>query len=98
MPRIEREKETVEQMIRLYCKVKEGNSELCEHCTQLLDYAHKRLERCKWGEGKPTCRKCPVHCYKPEMRERVRSIMRFAGPRMLWYHPIDALKHFWREH
>ena len=97
MSRIEEEKKTVEQMIRLYCRLKEGNRTLCEECASLLEYAHKRLDHCKFGEKKSTCRKCPVHCYKPAMRERMKEVMRFAGPRMMWYHPIDAIKHLWRE-
>ena len=97
MSRIEEEKQTVEQMIRLYCRLKEGNKVLCEDCSALLEYAHKRLDHCKFGEKKSTCRKCPVHCYKPAMREKMQQVMRFAGPRMMWYHPVDAIKHLWRE-
>lgn len=97
MSRIEEEKHTVEQMIRLYCRLKEGNQTLCAECLALLEYAHKRLDRCKFGDSKSTCRKCPVHCYKPEMKERMKVVMRFSGPRMMWYHPVDAIKHLWRE-
>ena len=97
LSRIEEEKRTVEQMIRLYCRLHEGNATLCADCTALLEYAHSRLDRCKFSNGKSTCRLCPVHCYKPEMRDKMRAVMRFAGPRMLFYHPIDAIKHLWRE-
>jgi predicted amidophosphoribosyltransferase len=97
MSRIENEKKTVEQMIRLYCRLKEGNQTLCPDCQALLEYAHKRLNHCKFGERKSTCRKCPVHCYKPDMRDRMKEVMRFAGPRMMIYHPLEALKHLWQE-
>lgn len=97
MTRIEEEKRTVEQMIRLYCRLYEGNKSLCEECSALLAYAHKRLDRCKFGEQKRTCRQCPMHCYKPDMKERMKAVMRFAGPRMLLYYPVDAIKHLWRE-
>ena len=55
--------------------------------------ADTRLERCPFGEQKPTCANCLVHCYKADMRERMREVMRFAGPRMLRRHPILALWH-----
>ena len=97
MSRIENEKKTVEQMIRLYCRLKEGNRTLCADCQALLEYAHKRLDHCKFGERKSTCRKCPVHCYKPDMRGRMQEVMRFAGPRMMIYHPLEALRHLWQE-
>ena len=95
---IRQEKRTVELMIRLYCRKKEGNRELCPACHELLAYAHIRLSHCRFGEEKPTCRLCPVHCYKPEMKERMRQVMRYAGPRMLIYHPLAAHRHLWREY
>ena len=95
--RIEEEKKVVEQMIRLYCQKMEGNGELCPKCHELLDYAHSRLDRCRYGEEKPTCKKCPVHCYRPDMKEKVRAVMRWSGPRMMLYHPVAAIKHIYRE-
>ena len=97
MSRIEEEKRVVEQMIRLYCRKCEGHDELCPSCKELLDYAHSRLERCRYGEHKPTCKKCPVHCYRPQMKERIRMVMRWSGPRMIIYHPIAAIQHLIRE-
>lgn len=71
--------------------------EVCEECSALLNYAYQRLDHCKFGENKPTCKKCPIHCYKPDMKEHMREAMRYAGPRMMWYHPIAAIKHLIRE-
>lgn len=34
-----------------------------------------------------------VHCYKPAMREKIREVMRFSGPRMMLYHPVLAVSH-----
>lgn len=90
---IEREQYTVEQMVRIYCRYKEGNKTLCPACQKLLHYAHARLARCPFGEKKSTCRSCTVHCYKPEMRIRMQAVMRYAGPRMLFFHPIAAIRH-----
>ena len=95
--RIGKEKAVVEQMIRLYCRKHEGHTELCPICQQLLDYAHSRLDRCRYGEHKPTCKKCPTHCYRFEMKERIRMVMRWSGPRMMLYHPLTAIRHLIRE-
>ena len=97
MSRVKEEQQVAEQMIRLYCRKKEGNGELCPSCAELLQYARMRLEHCRFGEKKTTCKKCPVHCYRPEMRERIRKVMRWAGPRMIWYHPVAAIRHLIRE-
>ena len=92
-PRIKREAETIAAMIRIYCRDHHQSSGLCSECRDLLKYAHKRLEHCPFQEGKTTCGKCPVHCYKPAMREKIRRVMHYVGPRMLLRHPLMALRH-----
>ncbi len=93
-PRMNRELRTVEAMIGVYCRGQHGtNGELCTECAALRSYARQRLQRCPFQEGKTTCAKCPVHCYKPDMREEIRAVMRYAGPRMLYRHPIMTLQH-----
>ena len=91
----EKEIKTVALMIRLYCRGVHGTTgkALCPECAALLEYAGQRRVRCPHGENKPFCSNCPIHCYKPEMRERMRAVMRYAGPRMLLSHPILALRH-----
>jgi hypothetical protein len=92
--RIEREKKTVEAMIRLYCADHhDAETGLCASCTELRDYALDRLSRCPFQEAKTTCAKCPVHCCRPAQREEIRAVMRYAGPRMIFRHPILALWH-----
>jgi hypothetical protein len=89
-----RERTTVALMIRLACRDRHGTSEgLCPECAELQAYADARLDRCPFQDGKPTCANCLVHCYKPEMRERIRDVMRYAGPRMLKRHPVLAVCH-----
>jgi hypothetical protein len=82
-------------MIALTCRDLHGGGRrnLCAACLELRGYAHQRLVRCPFGADKPTCANCRIHCYKPEMRERVRQVMRHAGPRMLVRHPVLALMH-----
>lgn len=82
-------------MIRISCHGQHGTpeGELCDACEALLQYAHARLERCPFQEAKPTCAKCPIHCYEPAKREEIRAVMRYAGPRMLFKHPILAVLH-----
>lgn len=93
-PRLRREHRTIEAMIGIHCADRHGGTrDLCASCDELSEYAAKRLERCPYGAGKPTCVSCPIHCYAPRMRERVRDVMRYAGPRMLLRHPILAIRH-----
>lgn len=94
MTNLNAEKQTVELMIAIYCRRHHGTRhELCAECSELRDYALERINRCVHGAGKPVCAKCAVHCYKPGMRERIRRVMRFAGPRMLLCHPLLTLRH-----
>ena len=92
--RLQRERHTIQLMIVIYCRRRHQQDEsLCERCQQLSDYAMHRVDKCAFGEGKPTCAKCPIHCYNRVMRERIREVMRFAGPRMMPRHPLLAILH-----
>ncbi|PQJ43098.1 hypothetical protein BTO00_13915 [Vibrio campbellii] len=89
---------TVKAMVEVYSKDHHGTrGELCSECRELLEYAEVRLDRCPYGECKPTCNQCPIHCYKPEPKEQMRLVMRYSGPRMLLKHPILAIRHLLHE-
>lgn len=79
----------------LKIRIHNSNS-LCPECKALLRYAEARLDHCRFGEQKRACRYCPVHCFKPDMRERMRQMMRFSGPRMIFYAPLVAIRHLFR--
>lgn len=66
---------------------------LCPACRDLLAYVLERLECCPYGEKKPTCAECPIHCYAPDRRAEIRAVMAHAGPRLLFERPILALRH-----
>lgn len=91
----EREKRIVREMISLYCRRKHGSqkNDLCKECRELLDYAVDRSDKCPFMAEKTFCSNCRVHCYKPEMREKIRSVMRYAGRRIIFTHPIMAVSH-----
>ena len=93
----EREKALVSQMIALYCRKNHQSAEktgnLCPGCKTLDEYAKMRSEKCPFMETKTFCSNCKVHCYKPDMRQKIQAVMRFSGPRMIFYHPVTAVRH-----
>jgi hypothetical protein len=90
----ERDRKTIRAMVRIYCRGHHQAEEApCPECTELLNYALDRVERCPWGARRTTCSACPIHCYTRRMQERIRSIMSYAGPRMLYRHPVLAFFH-----
>lgn len=94
MSRIEQEKRVVGMMVGIYCRHHHmALSGLCPDCSSLLEYACRRLDHCPRGDAKSSCRKCEIHCYSRENRERIREVMRYVGPRMIFIHPIAALRH-----
>jgi len=95
-----RELKIIEAMVEMYCRGHghPDRAPLCTDCAELLDYATRRLERCVFGDAKPTCTNCTVHCYSAEQRERIRLVMKWAGPRMSLRHPILALYHVFDGH
>lgn len=91
---IKREIKTVTAMITIYCRDHHESVEnLCQECETLRYYAHQRLEKCPYGEGKPACNHCPIHCYNKVQKEKVRMVMRYAGPRMMLRHPVMSFFH-----
>ncbi len=52
---------------------------------------NKEVKNVLLWKKKTFCANCKVHCYKPQMREQIRQVMRFSGPRMLLYHPVLAI-------
>jgi len=95
--RLRREWRTMQAMVDIYC-AGHGHGRApatgrCAECQGFLDYAERRLEKCPYGPAKPTCAKCPIHCYKPQPRATAREIMRYAGPRMMLRHPWLSLTH-----
>lgn len=90
-----REKNTVVAMIRLYCHAHHHTENtLCLDCQSLVNYSYTRIAYCLYKEDKPACSQCPVHCYKPDMRDRIKQVMRYSGPKMIFRHPIKAFWHF----
>lgn len=98
----EKEKKLIPVMIRKYCEGKHkskrkaqgvGRREVCAECKELTEYALYRLEKCPFKVNKKFCSFCRIHCYKPDMREKIRAVMRYSGPRMLPSHPVFALSH-----
>jgi hypothetical protein len=90
-----RELITITKMAEIYCSAHHdgSGSALCEECEKFLDYVKVRLNKCPYGEEKPTCAKCPIHCYKPARKAQAKAMMRYAGPRMLLRHPLLVIAH-----
>lgn len=85
------EKSTVSLMIAYYCRQHHHTEGLCEECQGLKDYAFGRIRNCVLLPGKPVCASCHIHCYKPSMREAIRNVMRYSGPRMMLRHPVRGM-------
>jgi hypothetical protein len=93
--RLERENETVRAMVEIYCKSNHNNEmNNCPKCKQVYEYASYRILRCPHKEEKPSCAKCEIHCFNKQMKEEIKKVMRFSGPRMLIYHPILSIFHY----
>ena len=93
--KLQHERRIVADMIALYCRKKHSTKELCDDCRTLAEYADRRTMACPKMAEKTFCSQCKSHCYRQDMRERIREVMRFAGPRIILHHPIAALRHLY---
>lgn len=71
----------------------DGRYEVCDDCREFLAYAVARRMHCPL-DPKPVCKHCPVHCYKPDYRQRVKDVMRFSGKHLLLRGRLDLLWHY----
>lgn len=95
MTKAEREKKVIKMMVEIYCHRHHSTprGSLCEDCANLLEYSLKRIDRCPHMSDKKSCRRCPTHCYGLKQREEIRAVMRYVGPRMIFIHPVAAMRH-----
>ncbi|KGI61289.1 MULTISPECIES: nitrous oxide-stimulated promoter family protein [unclassified Prevotella] len=93
MNQIEQDKQTIRLMIELYCRHHLHQDAPSREYVELINYACRRIDHCPFGVDKHACKDCPVHCYTPQMREKIRQVMRWSGPRMLFYSPRATLRH-----
>lgn len=93
--KLQYERRVVKDMITLYCRNNHGVKLLCEECRELAEYADARTCNCPFMAQKSFCSQCKIHCYNPQMREKIRRVMRYSGPRMIFYHPIAAVRHLY---
>lgn len=85
---------TVGKMIEIYCQGHhQAKAGFCEECQELFEYAKNRLRKCP-HKIKPKCSDCKIHCYEVGMRNKIKEVMKYSGKRMLFKHPILAVKHF----
>ena len=93
MRKIAKEKRILAVMIKIYCRKKHRSQDLCDECRALLSYALNRLDHCRYGENKGFCNQCSSHCYNKVNQAKIRKVMGFSGPRLIFYHPIMVIRH-----
>jgi hypothetical protein len=88
----------VKEMILLYCnKNHNTKNELCESCSELFGYVQKRLKYCPYGDKKPVCFNCKIHCYRKEYKDRIKDVMKFSGPKIMFHNPIAGIKYLFKK-
>lgn len=88
----------VKDMIDIYCRMNHGNKDaLCDSCSELYHYAQLRLEKCPYEESKPVCSNCKIHCYKKDYKEQIKQVMRFSGPKIMFYKPVSGIKYLFKK-
>ena len=97
--KVEKDLKVLEKFIQVYCETKHSTRgkpdprELCEECSKTLDYSIHRREVCPL-DPKPTCKKCPTHCFAPFYRQRIRQVMRFSGMHLIKRGRLDLITRY----
>ena len=89
----DREKKVISEMVKLYCRKNHKKRELCDECRDVLNYSLNRIDNCKYMYTKTFCSNCKKPCYSPKMKEKIKQIMKFSVPRILFHHPLLVIYH-----
>ena len=63
---------------------------LCRPCGKLLAHAFVKRTTCPM-DPKPSCKRCPDHCYQPVYRRQIREVMKYSGRRLVLSGRLDYL-------
>jgi hypothetical protein len=93
--------EILKKFINVYCNTKHksepktniNNISLCDECHDTLHYSISRRMNCPLNP-KPMCKKCEIHCYKTEYRQKIKDIMRHSGRVLIRRGRIDLILHY----
>jgi hypothetical protein len=90
----EKDLKVLSTFIGTYCRGKHQSpkGELCQSCTELLDYARLKRRKCPL-DPKPSCKHCTIHCYAKAQRAMIREVMAYSGRRLLLRGRLDLLWH-----
>ena len=98
--RIKKDEKILKKFIAVYCRenhLKKGRKEYkdgyCKECYELLEYSLQRLHACPL-DPKPQCKHCKIHCYKPQMRQKIKEVMKFSGMYFLKHGRLDWVFHY----
>lgn len=86
----QKEMESMRLILDIYEK---GHPEEREEIEAIRKYSMERIQKCPKMATKTYCSNCEIHCYRAEFREKVRKIMRYAGPRLLLKKPSFVIDH-----
>lgn len=67
--------------------------ELCPDCSGLVAHAIEKRRLCPL-DPKPSCKKCHVHCYSRQHRDKIREIMAFSGRHLILRGRLHYLWHY----
>ena len=95
------------KFVEVYCKGKHKSKgknhwrdkeaqiqiELCQECIYIMDYSAERLRYCP-KNPKPACKKCDIHCYAVNQRQKIREIMRYSGKDLMKRGRLDYFFHY----
>lgn len=96
--RIEKDAKILKKFIKVYChnihsEYMKNENGYCKECFELLNFALLRNVKCQL-DPKPKCKDCKIHCYKPEMRKKIKEVMKFSGIYFIKRGRVDWIIHY----
>lgn len=95
--RIKRDLRTLQAIGSIYCAAHHVDAPknphgMCAECAATIAFTHDRASNCPNGHT-GNCADCAIKCNRGEQQQRIKAIMKYAAPRMLFKHPLMTLEY-----
>lgn len=92
-----RDLKTLEAIGRIFCNAHHPDADrdeagLCPACRNTIDATFARTATCP-NHQRSNCEDCAVKCQRGDAQARIKEIMRYSAPRMLFRHPLMTLEY-----
>ena len=93
----QKDRAILEAIGTIYCRAHHAEcaqdaAGLCPECREVVETTLAKAQTCPYGHS-GNCQDCDTQCQRGTSKQRVKAMMRYAAPRMVYRHPLMTLSY-----